>query len=53
MIHRRVAVPTALVEDGPAFAAWLDMCGYEPVCAVITRSTFEELTLIEVGIVMA
>jgi hypothetical protein len=53
MMHRRVAVPTALYEDGAAFASWLSFSGYEPVCTVITRSTFEGLTLIEVGIVLA
>jgi hypothetical protein len=53
MMHRRVVVPTALYEDGAAFAAYLSFSGYEPVCTVITRSTFEGLTLIEVGIVLA
>jgi hypothetical protein len=53
VIHRRVAVPTALYEDGAAFSFWLAHSGYEPVCKVITRSTMEGLTLVEVGIVLA
>jgi hypothetical protein len=52
-VARRVVVPTALYEDGAAFAFWLAHSGYEPVCKVVTRSTFEGLTLVEVGIVLA